>query len=553
MGLLEKRAATLPIYKRRAEKLRKAENDIRSLDDLVNRISHESFVFSDKLWVNPNFEQQLNDAANHLHILSLVETGYHPCDLAMHFNIHKDSLCQTLRQQFQPRLIRLASKIPKCSPNHGYCWVPTFTSEDEIPDRFIQASPKIYDYEQLLPVFKQLVSLTNLDSHPTRQISKRGFSLSLLKMWTYQFGSIETIEDKIHSFGYIIGTALSDGHIALESTYSSQFKIELSSVYSWSKTFGDRVAYYLTCIGIPTKRLEDIPANPPEKPNPSHIWKSIKTPFLTWIKEGVLGFEPGQTHSDYPAKIDWVLNAPRAFQIKILQGLFDGDGWVSVINSEIGISSKVNTNFIEQLLLNVDIKSTKCESNQLLIKTKNAIRQAVTLPLFLSATAKIESAKKIVQMLDKARSSVTAIDNIPLIQRILELGLDISLSIGQIRLKIFEEYSITLSYGTIKRILAKGNERMKINYGTVRTYFHAIELNQRYPTLSSWKIAKTVKENTEITTSIETLRGWFRGHVPRDVKRALSKGYPISKELLQAYPYLQQYLPKKSLSHMLET
>ncbi len=544
LGLLEKRAATLTVHQHRVAKLRKAENGIRSLDDLTNRLHSRYFRFSDKLQANPNFSQEINDAVNHLNLLNLVEAGIHPSDLATHFNLHKDTIRQTLRQQFQPHLIRLASNIPKHPPNHKLQWVPTLTNGNGVPNRFIQAPCKIYKYEQLLPVFNQLVTLTNPDSNLTRQLNEFGPSSIIIKKWISQFGLVETLEDKIHAFGYIIGTLLSDGHIALESTYSSQFKIELSSKYSWSKTFGNRVVYYLTCLGVPTKFLGAIPAKPPERPHPCYIWHSVKTPFLTWINEGVLNLEQGQIHSDYPVKINWVLDAPRSFQIKILQGLFDGDSWASVINSEIGIASKVNTDFIEQLLLQVEIKPNKCESNQLLIKTKNTLRQAVELPIFLSATNRFECANKIIHMLDRTRLSPTAIDNLPLIRRIHEIRQDMHLSIGQIRIKIYEEFRITLSYGAIKRILDNIDERQKIDYDTVQTFFRVLELKQQFPNISHRQLARRAIEETNSTKSIETLRGWIRGNIPRDAKRAFSEGYFFNKEILRVNPYLYKYLPK---------
>jgi hypothetical protein len=543
--LLEQRASTLIIHQKRVTELREIDSGIRTFEDFVDRLTRRHFIFSEKFQANTNFPKHINDAARYLRVLNLVEAGYHPRDLAIHFKLNKETIGQTLRLHQRPYAIRLAVNIPEHSPDSGLRWLPTLIDDSEVPARFIQAPYNIREYKQLLHLLMQLVALTETDPHFIRQLSEFGPDQNLLKQWTSQFGPIKNLENKIHAFGYIIGTALSDGHIAQESTYSSQFKIELSTAYSWSKIFGDRAAYYLTSLGIPTKPGADSPAKPPEKPNPTNTWYSIKTPLLTWVNETVLGFKPGQTHTDTPAKIDWVLDSPRSFQIRVLQGLFDGDGWALVVGGKIGIASKVNTDFIEQLLLCVGIKPNREKLHQLSIQSQENIQKAAELPIFLSATEKLENINEILRMLDQTRSLGTPIDNLPLIRQIQDIGQDPRLSLGRIRLKIYKELGITLSPRTIGRIIDQGDERLKIDNDTVQIFFRLLELKQQYPTVPHSQLARRTNEETKNTINFETLRGWLRGNVPRDVKRALSDGYPLSQELLQAYPYLRQYLPKE--------
>jgi len=556
LDLLEQRAASLVIHQKRAAELRELDNGIRTIDDLINRLSSSHFMFDQHLQASPNSEA----ARHYFALLDLIEGGYHPRDLETHFNLGRNNVVGSLRNQHRPYFIQLAANIPKESPGPNSCWLPTTTSDSNIPARYIK-SPLIFnDWRQIIPILEQLPTPNNPDNHLTRQLQPFGTDskilqqcsknfepgTTLLEKWRIQFGPIDTLESKMKAFFYLVGASISDGTIERQATFSSQFRIRLSAGYSWSQGFGDRVAYYWTSLGIHTKPGPDVAANPPERPHADHYWYSVNSPFITWVNEAVLGLEPGQTHTYNPVNIDWVLDAPRALQIKILQGLFDGDGWSSVSHTQIGIASGPNADIIKQLLLRVGIEAREnVTTDSLLIRKQDSIRKCVELPLFLSATERQEKAEKIVEMIDCTRPESETVDNLPLIRRILELGDNLSLNNNQIRMKIYKEFGITISPATIGRIIKQGDERLKIDQEVVQTFFRVLELQQQTLDATSWQVAKHAYEETGTAKSLSTLTNWLNRHVPRDVRRALSDGYSVSHELLQAYPHLRQYIPEE--------
>jgi hypothetical protein len=541
LSIIEKRALTLKMHQERLEKLREIDKGLNSFQDIVRRLSPSHFIFGDITRNHPNLKKYERDAARYLSILSLVEAGYHPHELEIHFKLPDNIISDILRYQHRPYLIRLAANIPDCSPGPELRWLPTASDTKDLTARYIQVPSKITKIEQLFSILKKLPNLQYPDSFFAIKLSNFGPNETILKQWANQFGPINTIEEKILAFGYLIGASLSDGHIRIRSNINSYFKIALSTKYPWSKTFGNRIAYYYTSLGIPTSPRRDLA---PQKGDPhgAFQWYSCNSSILTWIDQAVLGFKPKETHKETPAKINWIIDAPRSFQIKVLQGLFDGDGWANLPNRVIGIDSKQNQESIHKLLDQVGIKATKYDTEMVRIESKEEIRNTLELPIFLSATGRFAALKRIVQM-NEAPSLVEPLCDRPLMRKILQLHNENSdLSPGRIGVLIQQELGTVIGRNAISRLLKKGEDALVIDEIKVKAYFSLLEQYLQEPNEVKHRLFRRVKKETGYRGSLRSMDHWLAGRIPIDVKLALSDGYNVSQILLDTFSQLKRYL-----------
>ncbi|MFX1473971.1 MAG: hypothetical protein ACFFCO_00635 [Promethearchaeota archaeon] len=540
LSLLEQRAATIFRIQQRVAKIREGSNGIFTFQDVSDRINTTPFAHYFK--IHPKYKQRCNDAERYLNVLRLIESGYHPSDLGTHFKGLRAVIRRYIERDHRPYLIRIAAGIPNVPTAAGKLWMPTTIDDSRIPSRWVQVPARITDYKQLRQVLEQLPTLTNADKHLSQQLHEYGPAPSFLKEWTHKFGPVNSIEERLSATAYLAGATLSDGHISLESTISSAFSMGLSTKYTWSKNFGDRVAYYYTSLGIPTKPGPIKQPNPPD-PHETFQWYSVNTPMLTWFNEAVLGLPPGEGHTHNPAKPEWILTAPRSLQIKFIQGLFDGDGWAIVKGNEIGVFTFNNADFIEQLLNRVDLYPTSKEGKRKLVfRTQEGLKQATALPVFLSATGKQQNSSKIVEMIGGTRQ-IRTIDNLTTIRLIQELGRKPGVSMAQIRELVYDEIGVSIDPQSIKRIIEEGDRRLKIDWRVVRAYFHLLELQLKSPDTPHKHLAIKVHDETSVSRSWQSMTLWLsQGHVPRDVKRALSDGYPVDPKILKKNPQLYQYL-----------
>lgn len=544
LAIIENRAINLKMHQERLEKLREIDQGLYSFQDIVRRLSSKHFIFGDIIRNHPNFTKYQKDANRYLAFLRLVEAGYHPHGLEKHFKLPDDTISDILRYQHRPYLIRLAANIPDNPPGPRLRWLPTASDAKDLTARYIQVPSEVTKFEQLFSILEKLPNLQYPDSFLEIKLTNFGPTETILKQWVNQFGSIQTLEEKILAFGYLIGASLSDGHIKMQSNINSYFKIGLSTKYPWSKTFGNRVAYYYTSLGIPTKPGSDLQ---PQKGDPygAFQWYSCNSPILTWFDQAVLGFKPNETHRETPAKIDWILNTPRSFQIKVLQGLFDGDGWANLPNRVIGIDSKQNQESIHRLLEKVGIKAIKYDTDFLRIETKENIRNALKLPLFLSATGRLETMNQIVQMNE---APVELLCNRLLMRRILQLhDENNTLSPGKISVLIHQELGIVIGRNAISRLIAKGADALTIDEVKVRTFFSLLEQYIQEPCVVKYQLFRKVKEETEYRGSLRSMDHWLAGRIPFDVKLALSDGYQVSQDVLENFPQLRQFQPKRPI------
>ncbi|MFX1474339.1 MAG: hypothetical protein ACFFCO_02530 [Promethearchaeota archaeon] len=551
----------------------RSNGGIESVQDVKQRL--KTFVLGHHITSHPSYSKWMKHAERHFRHLRLAKAGYHPLELGL-YRIEGRGLVSGVTAKTwnasgiienRPYPVHVAASVPETPPELDCYWLPAISLP--IGQSSLTNSSQWANFIGWIQVPLLVASLEQLDkvlaqiSPPTFE-RLQSFSINPQEYseWESRFGALLTPGQRRLAIAYLIGVSLSDGSIWAGSNLSSVFTIGLSSMSRqgpapWSKDFGDLVAYYWTHFGILTKAGEDILPGTrgdgslkgmTQSPvNLTHRWKSNSSLFLTWFNEAILRLPPRGSHTEHCSKADWILQTDKAFRTKVLQGLFDGDGWVTFgVRSQVGIASEAQGELVESLLRSVGIQSIRDRSESscfnLIINAKDMIRLSYDLPLFHSATVKQELLEKVVQMQASTLPPTVKIQDLPLV-RFIQDAAELGKSVKEIWTEVYERVGISLSGEGIQKIIREGAERLRIDRGVVKAYTQLLKLQLSCPQESIPTLARRVIEETGVDRSIDTYRIWAKGkRVPIDVKRAISINHPsIDDVLLKAYPHLHKY------------
>ena len=175
------------------------------------------------------------------------------------------------------------------------------------------------------------------------------------------------------------------------------------------------------------------------------------TPLVNWVKRSSLGFELEKSKSHINA--EWIHESPRSWISAYIQGVTDGDGWVSSENA--GISTNTYSNFYSEALKSLGIES-KSYTDKVVINSTENLRAAFEIPLFKHATGRLDKLEELVKMKEVASShSFVSSDERNFIIRMDKKGL----SSSEIRWAIWQELQISRSQNAIKRVIGRENEQ----------------------------------------------------------------------------------------------
>ncbi len=274
-----------------------------------------------------------------------------------------------------PRLPRIASEVPQEEPKPGHMWLPTKV-EGKSFTGFIQVKEKVESFEDVKGVFDQLKSLENKQMKDLRK----------------RYGNVS----KEEAFMYNLGIVCSDGGFYRKSM-TERFGLELGKKYDWSERVGEATRYHWGLLGVRSRRIADRTTeyewNGETRKSERMAWTSEATPFVNWAKRSALGFEMKGSRSRIDA--DWIPEAPNEARASFIQGVADGDGWVSSMRT--GISSNTESKFYSDVLKSMGIHS-KPRPDRVSIQRSQDIRDAADLPLFRHAIGRQEKLENLADM-----------------------------------------------------------------------------------------------------------------------------------------------------------
>lgn len=218
-----------------------------------------------------------------------------------------------------PRLVRwLEIFINLGKPKRNFLWLPINLGSSGIPlIPIIQVPKKVNSWKDIETVIIQLNSNEIL---PTMT--------------------------KEECFGFVLGMVVGD--TSKPKAKRDSLALKLSKKYATNKILGDFFCKCLQKLGLEAHEIKD--------EVDKYRWLSQSSPLLSWVYTLVLGLEKQETTTYDSIKADWILNSPKNFQKRFLQGIFESDGSVSY-GGTIDCSVYPNSELVKKLLATFGIKS----------------------------------------------------------------------------------------------------------------------------------------------------------------------------------------------------
>jgi hypothetical protein len=388
----------------------------------------KNYFFYPNLKNSSDYNFHLDRCEKYFISLKLVKNGVTTSKISKYIKIPKSTVSHWVKGHFVPDLLGIAFSIPIENPKDEYKCLPLRMASRSKPMNFIEVPLKIRNYDDILHVLNQL------------QNEKKE-----RKCNSFEFFSGED------AFGYLLGLIVSDADKSSTSKFSRVCRLRLSKKYNWSLELGNAFCQSIKRISFDVWKEKD---TKPFKNHPHgcYNWTSEASPFFEWIMKVCLGLKTGQLTTYDRVKIDWIFNTPRYFRKAFLNGLFDGDGCVSINGWYIANSCSPNQIFVKKLLETLGIRSAIQRDNVVITELKSLVK-AIKLPIFRFAKGRLKKSYKLLNIL-KNRRSLRELNNISLLERIKELHNN-QLSSGTISEMVFDEFGIGINPTYILRFRKK--------------------------------------------------------------------------------------------------
>ncbi len=370
------RALSVTEAKRELKAIHQKLNGIVSLTEYRKRM--RTFYLLGALKLLPSHKKDHVRAKEFFQFLKALEKGGLYTDIIKRGRLNMANAKRRRLEHIFPRLVGVASSIPRVPPQSGNRWVALKVKNGK-QHGFIQVPLVISDISDIKYVLDQLVPLKGRK----------------MKDWTKRFGAIP----RIIAFMYLLGAIISDGFFVRRNGISTTVGISLSANYSWSETFGEAFCYCLGILGFRAWRNKNrVRKNKAGKDIETMNWLSSASPFLLWIRSTLLGLRMDAAKEDQSIRAEWVLKIPHEMILPILQGVADGDGYASVRNMTAGIGTKHNKKFFQSLLSLLGIDSVDGGTG-IVISKKESLRMAAELPLFKYAADRFFRLRELIMMI----------------------------------------------------------------------------------------------------------------------------------------------------------
>ncbi len=418
------------------DKLKLSRNGVDSVPEIENRLA--TLFTGDHVRQLKSFNRDLEVSGKYFKFLELLSEGGIVTDVARRADV-SPLTGRNYANGIFPHLVKRVVEIPSALPKDGWKWLPVRINGTR---RIMEVPLRPRDWSEVQQVLHQV----GLNTDKMAQLSSKF-----------------DIHDKENAFMYALGAIISDGSLS-SSGLSSRMTIALSKKYNWSPRFGEAVCLCLGALGIHADKKPDwdSPSNVIIERGKKrritghgfHVWGSEKHPFLRWIRESGLGLEKKENKIQNPIDAEWALSAPRRLRIALVQGIADGDGYVSVNSQYTAISTKVNQPFFGRLLRSFDIASLETKKDVLIKQTESILRFTEIEP-FKNAESRRRDLEELNSLILSRKSKIVG-------SRLSQSEIDHALelrrkgkSYGEITKLVFRKFGTSWDISTIEHTIKK--------------------------------------------------------------------------------------------------
>ncbi len=384
---------------------------LTGINDIETRLDQLFFANEVRQW--GDFENDLESAGKFLQLPNLLQESNRVSEIASRLNVRKERVYSWIRDSIMPRVLNIVLSIPSEDLKLGCKWLP-LTVEGRSFSRYIQVPSKISGEEDFTTILNQLETVDS----------------TMMKEYEEKFGRMS----KSTALMYLTGLYISDGSPVSHTTTKSVGLVS-STKYSWCDDLCHAFGYSLGKIGIFAHRIKDKEITNSEGCiTQLQQWLSSTSPLLLYLEKAVLGIEGTKTHSEI--NLNWIDKVPISWRTSLLQGITDGDGFVSN-NWYVGISSKTHQEPIRQLLKSLGIQS-KGYSGEVRITRKEDIMKIGDF-MFRHALSRQQELQNLCTRIENVKKNPYSNEEIQLMIDLRKKGL----SFGRISEELWEQHGIS--------------------------------------------------------------------------------------------------------------
>ena len=314
-------------------------------------------------------EKQLR---NFCEFVRLHHLGVGVKEMSRTLSVHRSTVSHWRDATDQPYLVRAANDTLPLVPRTGWRMMPMhLVSGGSEPSGWIQVPETIRFYDDVLDVINQI--------QPLEETYRRASLFGLVRA--------QVQEMRPELFAYQLGIMVGDsGKLGgQQPRYSSMnLDLQLTQKQPTNERLGGFVLMCANSLGTQMERKRDKQPTGAtavgEHPSAAYRWTSERSPLLAWMFSAGLGLNWGETPTTHPLRMDWILDTPRSFRVRFVQGAADSDGCVK---HTVEITSLPNSQFFANVLQSLGLTSAHCgyEKGEPL-KTVVSLKQASSLPIF---------------------------------------------------------------------------------------------------------------------------------------------------------------------------
>jgi hypothetical protein len=418
------------------DRLKLSRNGVDNVPEIQKRLSN--LYSGDHVRQLKSFNRDLEASRKYFKFLELLSDGGIVTDIARRAGVSPLTGRNYTNGVF-PHLVKRVVDVPSAVPKDGWKWLQLAIDGNRVA---IEAPLKAKDWSDVKDVLQQL---------------------GLVGGKMAQLPSKFDIHDKETAFMYALGAIISDGSLSA-SGLSSRMTLPLSKKYNWSLKFGEAVCLCLGALGIKAEKKSDwkspnnVITDGGRKRRISgpgfHVWESEQHPLLGWIRKSCLGLNKNQNKIENPLDAEWVLSAPRRLRTALVQGIADGDGYVSVNSQYAALSTKVNQPFFGRLLRSFDIESLETKKDVLIKQTESILKFAELEP-FRQAKSRRKDLEELNSLVITRKSKIAG-------SRLSQAEIDQALmlrrkgkSYGEITKLVYREFGTSWDISTIEHAIKR--------------------------------------------------------------------------------------------------